>query len=426
MDSLLLGVMKRVGLIILALVAVFAAGFGIRGTKRFEAGIKSQTVVSDKYVAFVLETYDQIKENYWEKISDDELSRTYLLAVDKLSGAAHTLKSHDKKGVEVLVTTALKDIRDDKKKEFVAALADAVLVNLKPFGRSRLYSQKEAKELSNTVSNIDSASDLFKTLGVDKNANNQEISKAFGEKTKEATTPAEKAAVKRAYEALGDDASRKIYVVSGVEPTIEYKLINPSIFYVHLTKFSPTTMEEFARVTEKVDVGDSLDTLIFDLRGNIGGAIDGLPYFLGPFIGPDTYGYQFYHQGEKEDFKTVTGWMKSLVRYNKVIVLIDGNTQSTAEVMASTLKKYNVGIILGATTKGWGTVEKVFPIKNQIADGEMFSLFLVHRVTLREDGQPIEGRGVEPQINIKNPNWKVELLKKYNFPGIVKAIEEIK
>ena len=77
MDSLLLGVMKRVGLIILALVAVFAAGFGIRGTKRFEAGIKSQTVVSDKYVAFVLETYDQIKENYWEKISDDELSRTY-------------------------------------------------------------------------------------------------------------------------------------------------------------------------------------------------------------------------------------------------------------------------------------------------------------------------------------------------------------
>ncbi|MBI2326591.1 hypothetical protein HYU91_04375 [Candidatus Collierbacteria bacterium] len=418
--------MKRVGLIILALVAVFAAGFGIRGTKRFEAGIKSQTVVFDKYVAFVLETYDQIKENYWEKISDDELSRTYLLAVDKLSGAAHTLKSHDKKGVEILITAVLKDIKDDKKKEFSVSLVDTVLVNLKPFGRSRLYSQKEAKELSNTVSNIDPSSDLFKTLGVGKNANDQEISRAFSEKSKEATTEAQKAEVKRAYEALGDNESRKLYAVSGVEPTIEYKLINPSIFYVHLTKFSPTTMEEFARVTEKVDVGDSLDTLIFDLRENIGGAIDGLPYFLGPFIGPDTYGYQFYHQGEKEDFKTVTGWMKSLVRYNKVIVLIDGNTQSTAEVMASTLKKYNVGIILGATTKGWGTVEKVFPIKNQIADGEMFSLFLVHRVTLREDGQPIEGRGVEPQINIKNPNWKVELLKKYNFPGIVKAIEEIK
>jgi hypothetical protein len=90
--------MKKVGLVILVLVAVFVAGFGIRGMKRFETGSKNEVVVSDKYVAFVLETYDQIKENYWEKISDDELSRTYLLAVDKLSGAAHTLKSHDKKG----------------------------------------------------------------------------------------------------------------------------------------------------------------------------------------------------------------------------------------------------------------------------------------------------------------------------------------
>jgi len=425
-DGLLLGVMKKVGLVIFVLVLVFVAGFGIREMKRFETGSKNEVVVSDKYVAFVLETYDQIKENYWEKISDDELSGIYLLAVDKLSGGAHTLKSHDKKGVEILVVAVLKDIKDDRKKEFSASLVDTVLVNLKPFGRSRLYSQKEAKDLSNTVSNIDPASDLFKTLGVDKNANDKEISRAFSEKSKEATTPAQKAAVKRAYGALGDNESRKLYAVSGVEPTIEYKLMSPSIFYVHLTKFSPTTMEEFARVTEKVDVGDLLDTLIFDLRGNIGGAIDGLPYFLGPFIGPDTYGYQFYHQGEKEDFKTITGWMKSLLRYNKVIVLIDGNTQSTAEVMASSLKKYNVGVILGTTSKGWGTVEKVFPIKNQIADGETLSLFLVHRVTLREDGQPIEGRGVDPQINIKDQNWKVELLKKYNFPGIVKAIEEIK
>lgn len=407
------------------LVVVFAAGFGIRGMKRFESGVKNQTVVSDKYATFILETYDQIKENYWERISNDELSDIYLLAVNKLNGMSSTLKSHDKKGVEVLITAVLKDIEDDKKKDFCASLVDMVLANLKPFGRSRLYSQKEVKELSNTVSNIDPASDLFKTLGVDKNANDQEISRAFNEKTKIATTSAQKAEVKRAFEALGNDASRKIYAISGVEPTLEYKLMSPSIFYIHLTKFSPTTMEEFARVTEKVDTGNLLDTLIFDLRGNIGGAIDGLPYFLGPFIGSDTYGYQFYHQGEKEDFKTITGWMKSLVRYNKMIVLIDGNTQSTAEVMASSLKKYNVGVLLGTTTKGWGTVEKVFPIKNQIADGETFSLFLVHRVTLREDGQPIEGRGVDPQINIKDQNWKEKLLKKYNFPEIVKAIEEI-
>ncbi len=81
--------------------------------------------------------------------------------------------------------------------------------------------------------------------------------------------------------------------------------------------------------------------------------------------------------------------------------------------------------MLGTTTKGWGTVEKVYSLKNQIADDETYSMFLVNRVTLRDDGQPIEGRGVDPQISIKDPNWKKELLKKYNYPGIVGAIVEI-
>ena len=161
------------------------------------------------------------------------------------------------------------------------------------------------------------------------------------------------------------------------------------------------------------------------MRGNIGGAIDSLPYFLGPFIGQDNYAYQFYQQGNKEDFKTVTGWLNSLVRYKKVVILINGGTQSTAEVMAAALKKYNVGVIVGTTTKGWGTVEKVFPIDNQIDAEEKFSLFLVHHLTVGDDGQAIEGRGIEPMININDKNWQKELLQRFDNQKIVKIVEEI-
>jgi carboxyl-terminal processing protease len=176
---------------------------------------------------------------------------------------------------------------------------------------------------------------------------------------------------------------------------------------------------------DKADKTSTLDTLIFDLRGNVGGAIDQLPYFLGPFIGPESYAYQFFHQGIKEDFKTKTGWLNSLVRYKKVIVLIDNEAQSTAEVTAAALKKYNVGLVLGTTTKGWGTVERVIPMDNQFSEKEKFSMFLVHRVTLRDDGQPIEGRGVDPQVSIKDPNWKKEVMTRFNDSELVKAIEEI-
>lgn len=367
----------------------------------------------DKYELFAGEVWETIKTNYWEKVEDKDLAKLFLLATKRAAEREDiTLISEDKKGVEILI----KSIEDKSK---VPLVMDMVLANLAPFERSRLYSIKEQKSLANNVNNVNPGSDYFSQLGVDKNATDEEVEKVYAKVTK---TPE----IEQAYKVLKDEDSRKMYQVSGVEPTIDYRLIGENVFYMHLTKFSPTSLEEFARVTEKVDDrGPELNSLILDLRGNIGGAIDGLPYFLGPFIGIDSYAYQFYQQGEKKDFKTLIGWMNSLVRYKKVVILIDENSQSTAEVMAATLKKYNVGVVMGTTTKGWGTVERVFELKNQISDTEKYSLFLVHHITLREDGQPIEGRGVDPMISIKDTNWKKELLARFGSSELVKAVESV-
>ena len=101
--------------------------------------------------------------------------------------------------------------------------------------------------------------------------------------------------------------------------------------------------------------------------------------------------------------------MPGLIRYKRMVVLINNQTQSTAELMAAVIKKYNVGVVVGTPSKGWGTIEKVFPLTKQIdppsgeaGQSEKYSIFLVHSLTLREDGQPIEGNGVLPTINIKD------------------------
>jgi len=117
--------------------------------------------------------------------------------------------------------------------------------------------------------------------------------------------------------------------------------------------------------------------------------------------------------------------LASLTRYKKVIILIDNQTQSSAEVMAAALKKYNAGVLFGTATRGWGTVERAFPIENQIDENESYSVFLVHSLTLRDDGQPIEGKGVDPTININDSNWSDQLLAYYNFPNLIKAIKSL-
>lgn len=433
------GIIVKVLLIILILSIGIGGGY-VLANKKSSPKKPIASVPKDKYVAFLSEVYDTIKENYWDKITDEQLASVYVLGTEKLIGQPQPNKPKDKENLQKMLTKILKELGDEqKKKEFSAKLADIVLANLQPFGRSRLYSKKEEVSLKNNVENKNPEVNQYQVLEVKKEALQEEVKQVYEKKTEEIkkeiakeTVPEKKeekqqqlTQVQKAFQVLGDQESRKVYDESGVEPTMEYKLLRSDIFYLHLTKFSPTTIDELLRVTKKFDGREGLNILVLDLRDNVGGAIDGLPYFIGPFIGNDQYAYQFFHQGEKEDFKTKIGWLPSLIQYKKVIVLINQNTQSSAEVMAAVLKKYNVGILIGTTTRGWGTVEKVFEIKQQIDPNEKFSAFLVHRLTLREDGLPIEGKGVEPVININDPDWEKQLYAYFHYPELTNKIKEV-
>lgn len=394
----------------------------------------AQPVEKDKYLNFLFEVYDIIKDNYWEKITDGELSSIFTLGIEKLTGQPPALKTKDKTGLLNLITTTLGQVEsEEKKKEFSTKLADIVLANLKPFGRSRLYTKRREASLKNTIANVDPEVNLYNVLGVGKEASPAAIKEAYEEKIEKLKIEAEKSEearkelerIERAYKVLSDLDNRKVYDASGVEPTMDYRLVRPDILHLHIKKISPTTLDELKRVTEKVDNQEKLDTLILDLRDNIGGSIDLLPYLLGPFIGQDQYAFQFFHQEERTDFKTKTGWLPSLVRYKKVVILINEGTQSSAELVAATLKKYNVGVLIGTPTRGWGTVERVFPLDKQIDPREKHSIFLVHSLVLREDGQPIEGKGVEPLINIDDSNWEEQLFSHFHYEGLAEAIKEI-
>ena len=415
------------------IVLIFGAGILIGKTGQKSKKVDNANNSSNKYVTFLGEVYKTIQENYWNKLTDEQLSNIFVLGTEKITGQNQGVSKKDKDTMFKMLEKTINQYDSDvKKKDFCAMLSDVVLSNLEPFGRSRLYSQKEEKALSDVVQNK-TEENRYADLGVKKDAKPEEIAQAFEVESKkwdpkvnkspEAVVKYEK--VQQAYKTLSDTENRKNYDTAGVEPTMDYKLIRPDVFYVHMKKFSPTTFDEMVRVFDKVKGKAGVNSLILDLSGNIGGAIDGLPYFLGPFIGNDQYAYQFLHQGEKQDFKTKIGWMDSLIQYKKVVVMADGQSQSTAELMASVLKKYNVGVLVGRKTKGWGTVERVFPLTTKIADNETYSVFLVHTLTLREDGLPVEGNGVEPHISLDDKTWKKQLMDRYNTQSIVDSIVDI-
>ena len=411
----------------LIIVLIFGLGslFGFLYAKKQGPG--SESKIKNKQVAFLNEVYNIIEKNHWQTPEDQNLDQIMILGVEKLTGQPQNIDDPNREKAFSLVEDMLTKIDgQEKKNEFAASLADIILANLKPLGRSRLYTQKQEQELSNTVKNIDPSVDQYEALGVEKQATTAEIDQAYEEKQQQATSETEKQALKQAYQTLSDDENRQRYDQSGVNPTLIWEIYTPDILHIHLTKFSPTTVEDLQNVMKKAATENSqLNTLIFNLSDNIGGAIDYLPIFLGPFIGQGQYAYQFIHQGEIQDFKTKIGWMPEMVRYKKVVVLINNQTQSSAEVVAATLKKYNVGVLVGTTTKGWGSVERVFTLENQLSDQEKHSVFLVHSLTLSDSGQPIEESGISPLININETSWPNLLNTYFNYPRLTEVIKDL-
>lgn len=423
----------KIILIVVSVVVVLLAGIGIG----YFAFPKTEQLLTeeeqkDPYLLFAGEVYDKIRDNYWEKMEDKDLSNLFELAAEKLTGSQLKLKTQDKEGVLKMMSEVFELLGQEKKKPFVLETVNLVLVNLKPANRSGLYSIKQKEDLKNTINNINTEKDLYEDLGVNREATDEEIQETFEEKKKELETQDTPEAQEQledleyAHEVLSDENKKERYEKAGIEPTVFSELLDKETYYIKITKVSPNTFIEFQEAANWIeDPANRINTLIIDLRENIGGTIDFLPTFLGPFVGPNRYAYEYFSRGENIPFKTETGWLPSLYRYKKVVILIDEQTQSSAEVMAAALKKFNVGVLIGTHTRGWGTVERAFPIENQIDENENYSVFLVHSLTLRDDGQPIEGKGVDPDIDITSDNWEEDLLAYYNSPPLVEIIKSL-
>lgn len=417
--------------LILVIGFIFALGLA--------AGYKSNDIIGpeDKKEpekntprAFLSEIYDKAKENYWDNISDAQLLEFFKLAMSKYGAAVAVPKFESKEKFLEAFDKSAASLNREQQNQLAVSMASAVLATLNPPGRSGLFNQQQEEQLKNTVENINPEKDLYKDLGLGKGASEKEVLSAFTslqeelkkDKSPEAAEKLQK--ITYAKDTLTKKESKERYDQNKVEPTIFTKAMPGNILYFQFKKFSPATMEEFPKAFEDYK-DEQLNSLVIDLRGNVGGTIDATAYYLGYFLGPNQNAFEFYHKGEYLPFKTPTNKLASLSRFKQVVILVDSQTQSSAEMMTASLKKYHNGVVIGIPTKGWGTVERIFPLDNQIDGKQKYSMFLVHSITLREDNQPIEGKGVDPDISISDPGWKKQLLSYFNNDNLVSAVSDI-
>jgi C-terminal processing protease CtpA/Prc len=386
---------------------------------------------SDKYVRFDMEVFDKISKVYWQKTTPDNLATLFQLSLQKVLSTTTPILTKDRAGTAQMLSFAFNSATStEAKKQLAINIATVALFNLAPAGRDQIFSQKQETAFRETVSNINPAKNLYEDLGLIAGASIAEVEKSYNQKIallKNATSTEDKdklAKIKYSHSVLANADSKALYDTAKIEPTLNNKKIG-STLYLDLRQVAPTSLYEMVKIIDNASTTNAYDTLIVDLRGNIGGSLDFLPAFLGLFIGKDEYAFDFYGQDGRIAQRTTQPKYPEMDKFKEIAILTDNMTQSTAEITSSTFKRFHIAKIVGSTTRGWGTIENTYPLDTEIDPSEKYVLLLVNSITLREDGQPIEGRGVDPDININDKNWQLKLNSTFKSQSLISAIKQV-
>jgi carboxyl-terminal processing protease len=182
--------------------------------------------------------------------------------------------------------------------------------------------------------------------------------------------------------------------------TVSSRKINENIGYIRILEFNKETPNEFISAMEELQHNGATQ-FIFDVRYNPGGDLDGIQKTLDYLLPEGPIIRIVYKDGHEE------------VKYSDanfvdvpMIVLINENTASAAELFAAALRDYEKATLIGVKTYGKGTMQTILGL------GDGSGLRISQYMYNPPYGDNYENIGVFPHIEVKLPE---ELLKEKNF-----------
>jgi carboxyl-terminal processing protease len=187
-------------------------------------------------------------------------------------------------------------------------------------------------------------------------------------------------------------------------PTIRSTVIANRVLYLRIYQFGSHTSNEFSSALT-TGLGGSKG-MILDLRGDPGGFISAADDVITQFV---TSGETFETRGRNGTNRHQVGSTHNAASV-PLVVLVDANTASAAEIVAGSLQVHHRAKLVGTTTFGKGSVQQDFVL----SDGSDVHL-TVERWYL-PNGQTIDHKGLQPDLTatLANPTDAFDVVQ----PGL--------
>jgi carboxyl-terminal processing protease len=174
--------------------------------------------------------------------------------------------------------------------------------------------------------------------------------------------------------------------------SVESKMLKGKVGYISLSAFQGNSAAEFKEALDKLHE-KGMKGLIFDLRGNPGGLLDVAIKIADFFLESGTIVATAGRSKDQQSVRNATA-TGTQGRY-PIVVLIDANSASAAEIIAGALRNHGRVVLVGQTTFGKGSVQMVKPMPGGGA------LKLTSAQYLTPGDVSIQAVGVAPDVSFR-------------------------
>lgn len=379
-------------MVIIMIIAILF-GFLIGNVVSFTKKETTNSSVPSELKEFV-DTYNDIVNNYYDKVNKEELidagikgminylDDPYATYFDGTSSTNfnQTLEgNYEGVGIEVTL--------DNNKVKITKVFADTPAkkagIKVGDYITKVNGESVEGKSLSDVVSLI-------------KNAKNKEVEITITRDNQEKTMKVTRTTVDMPY------TSSKVYEENGKK-----------IGYLKIEMFSNNITKQVKKELESLKK-KNIDKLVIDVRDNPGGYLTQVTEILSLFMTKKDVIYQLQTKNNKE--KVYSTSSKATYSY-PVVVLINENSASASEILASAFKETYNAEIVGVNSYGKGTVQKTGDLNN----GDTIKYTVQKWLTPK--GNWINEKGVTPTKEVKLELKENEILTEDNDNQLKAAIE---
>lgn len=154
-------------------------------------------------------------------------------------------------------------------------------------------------------------------------------------------------------------------------------MADPKTGYIRLNKFGIETSAEVSKALDDLRK-QGMEQLILDLSDNGGGLLNAAVDLLGEFLPQGSLAV--FTEGRttpRTDLLTGSDNKKPSMRDGRLVVMVNQNSASAAEITAGGIQDWDRGLIVGRRTFGKGLVQRPIPFP----DGSMIRLTVSHYYT---------------------------------------------